>query len=550
MSESSEMLQQRARLTFKVACEEWEFEALHRLNYRTFVEEIPQHSANAEGRLVDRFHNENTYFICLDGQRLVGMVAARGNRPFSLDKKLPELDSYLPPGRKILEIRLLAIEPEYRSGFILLGLFRHLFRHIRASGYDLGIMSGTLRQESLYRRLGFVPFGPLVGSGDATYQPMYLTLEDFQGQSRDLVSDFPPVRLMPGPVTVADNVRAALAEQPASHRAESFVENFQLLRAQLCRLTGSRSAQILLGTGTLANDVIAGQLSLQAEPGLILSNGEFGERLIDHAARFKLPFEVFRVDWGQAFSEAALRDAVKLAPHLKWLWAVHCETSTGVLNGIDVLERICDDAGMKLCLDCVSSLGTVPTDLSRVYLASSVSGKGLRGSSGLAFVFYRHAPQPEPERLPRYLDLGFYAVHDGVPFTQSSNLVKALGIALENVDWSERFRDLASLSSWLRAELAGRGLTVVALGEHASPGVITLALPSQVCSESLGRQLEQSGYLLAYRSEYLLARNWIQICIMGAVARSDLIGLLAALSAQVGATRKESRSPLLDTVGA
>ena len=33
-------------LVFKVANEDWEVEQIHRLNYRTFVEEIPQHHAS------------------------------------------------------------------------------------------------------------------------------------------------------------------------------------------------------------------------------------------------------------------------------------------------------------------------------------------------------------------------------------------------------------------------------------------------------------------------------------------------------------------------
>ena len=550
MPEPGEMVAPRTPLTSKVACEEWEFEAIHRLNYSTFAEEIPQHPTNVERRLVDRFHHENTYFVCLDGQRLVGMVAARGNRPFSLDQKLPELDSYLPPGRKVLEIRLLAVEQEYRSGAVLVGLFRLLFRHIRASGYDLGIISGTTRQSDLYRRLGFVPFGPLVGSGDAGFQPMYLTLEGFQGLSRDLVSEVPPIRLMPGPVTVADEVRVVLAEEPVSHRAESFLENFRRTRERLCRLTNARSAEILLGTGSLANDVIAGQLSLEQGRGLILSNGEFGERLVDHAARFRLAFDVVRLDWGDAFGERALQGAARAAHGLTWLWAVHCETSTGVLNDLDLLKRICDDAGAKLCLDCVSSIGTVPTDLSDVYLASSVSGKGLGAFPGLAIVFYNHAVKPAPDRLPRYLDLGLYAAHGGVPFTHSSNLVAALRVAVEHVDWRARFHELGELSAWLRARLEAIGAQPVAPRGHASPAVITLALPSGLRSEAVGRQLEQTGYLLAYRSAYLLARNWIQICTMGAVSRGDLDGLLAALSEQALASDRGPRSGPGDTAGA
>jgi len=73
-----------ALLTYKIATEPREFELIHRLNYETFVEEIPQHAANPTGRLVDRFHDENTYVVCMNGDELTGMIALRGRRPFSL----------------------------------------------------------------------------------------------------------------------------------------------------------------------------------------------------------------------------------------------------------------------------------------------------------------------------------------------------------------------------------------------------------------------------------------------------------------------------------
>ena len=88
-------------LVFKVASTPEEFEQIHALNYRTFVEEIPQHAVNTERKLVDRFHEQNTYLICKRGERVVGMMALRGDRPFSLDAKLPALDSYLTPGRSM-----------------------------------------------------------------------------------------------------------------------------------------------------------------------------------------------------------------------------------------------------------------------------------------------------------------------------------------------------------------------------------------------------------------------------------------------------------------
>ena len=41
---------------FKRAESQPEFEQVHRLNHRTFVEEIPQHQPTGTGDLVDKFH--------------------------------------------------------------------------------------------------------------------------------------------------------------------------------------------------------------------------------------------------------------------------------------------------------------------------------------------------------------------------------------------------------------------------------------------------------------------------------------------------------------
>lgn len=170
-------------LVFKFSTEEWEFEQIHRLNYQTFVEEIPQHEVLDGDRLIDKFHAENTYLICLDGRQLIGMLAVRGQRPFSLDLKLPHLDSLLPVGRRVCEIRLLAIKKSdrgVRGGRILSGLLKLLRNHGVERGYDLAIISGTTRQLKMYRHMGFVPFGPLVGSAEAQFQPMWVTFEGFE----------------------------------------------------------------------------------------------------------------------------------------------------------------------------------------------------------------------------------------------------------------------------------------------------------------------------------------------------------------------------------
>lgn len=519
-------------LIFKVARLEAEFEQIHKLNYRTFVEEIPQHPENPSRRLVDTFHNENTYIICLDREHLVGMVTLRGKRPFSLDRKLEDLDLHLPPGRSLCEFRLLAVEKDYRSGPVFFGLARHSAEHAIRCGYDTAVISGTTLQLDLYRHLGFVPFGPLVGTPGALYQPMYGTLEALRERAARVLSHERRTRVrnfLPGPVQVTVSVQRAFGLPPVSHRSQAFLDGFNLLRKELCALAGAEHVEILLGSGTLANDVMAAQLSLMEGPGLILANGEFGERLVDHARRFRLAHKVLRTAWGGTFSQEEIRDEVMRNRGRSWVWAVHCETSTGVLNDLDALREICREAGARLCLDCISSLGTVPLDLRGIHLASGTSGKGLGSYPGLSFVYSAEPVAPAPGRLPRYLDLGAYSAAAGVPFTTSSNLVAALQAAIVRFHKPDRIEDVRAMGARLRRRLREAGFTLVAPEEHAAPGITSIALPVSVDSAAIGERLEGDGFLLSYRSDYLLQRNWIQLALMGDVGEGSLDDAVEAL---------------------
>jgi aspartate aminotransferase-like enzyme len=527
----------RQPLVFKFANDDLEFEQIHRLNYKTFAEEIPQHERSSSQRLVDKFHAENTYMICLSGKKLVGMLAARGNRPFSLDQKLPNIDSFLPPGRSICEIRLLAVEKKFRGAQVLQGILALLWQHGIERGYDLAIISGTNRQFRLYQHLGFVPFGPVVGSGEAQFQPMYVTLETFEATAREFLRSSPcrsfqhgTVNFLPGPVTVRREVRRAFEQAPESHRADVFLKDFQATRKILTELVRARNVELFLGSGTLANDVVGAQLSLEPGRGLILSNGEFGGRLIDQARRFRLDFESLEFAWGSPFDLAAVRRALERSPSPGWLWCTHCETSTGVLNDLGALKALCDEFQVKLCLDGISSIGTMPVDLTGVYLASCSSGKGLRSYPGISMVFHHHDIPTQPERLPRYLDLGYYAEQQGVPFTFSSNLLHALHAAIKHVDWERRFADTAGLSTFLRAQLTELGLKLIGAETQTLPAVVTIALPPEMNSVKVGEMIQESGYLLSYNSEYLRRQNWIQICLMGECTREKVVSLLNALN--------------------
>jgi aspartate aminotransferase-like enzyme/predicted N-acetyltransferase YhbS len=512
-----------------------EREQIHALNYATFVEEIPQHTPNEQRRLIDRFDAENEYVIAVDDAgQVLGMLALRARRPFSLDQKLARLEDYLPPYRSVCELRLLAVRADWRKSRLLRDLLAFAAQSAIRAGHDLAIISGTTRQLDLYRRLGFEQFGPLVGTADALFQPMVLTLESFLasgGKSLGMASGAVcgVVSFLPGPVARSAAVRAAFEAPAISHRSAEFHKLMDRARTGICDLTRAADAVLLLGSGTLANDVVAQSLRGLGERGVVLANGEFGERLVDHAQRAGLRIEPLRKPWGEPFGEGEISSALQRS-RAAWLWAVHCETSTGVLSDLEMLKRASAAASCELCVDCISSIGCLPLELSGVRLASGASGKGLAAYAGVSMVLLG-APAPRPSApVPRYLDLEYWLRNRSTPFTHSSNLLAALATALETGNFAAHHQQIERDARWLRQVLRARGLTVVAPETYASPAVTTIALPRGLASLAVAAALENQGTQLSARSGYLVEHNWIQVALMGEYDRGALRELPDAIT--------------------
>ncbi len=161
------------KIKFKVASDSNEFDQIARLNYQTFVEEIPQHATNQKHRLTDKMHAKNRYIIAKKGGQVIGMVALNEKRPFSLDQKIPNLDDYIPHRyTRLCEVRLLSIKPQFRKGKILAGLIKAIRKYVLENNVQCLLISGTTRELKMYHSLGFKSFYQLVGKEGAWYQPM------------------------------------------------------------------------------------------------------------------------------------------------------------------------------------------------------------------------------------------------------------------------------------------------------------------------------------------------------------------------------------------
>ncbi|MDM5350703.1 aminotransferase class V-fold PLP-dependent enzyme [Lysinibacillus sphaericus] len=485
----------------KIAQTNEEYEAIARLNYETFVEEIPQHEPNKQRLKIDRFHQENTYIVVYKKTELIGMVAFRDQRPFSMDEKIGKVEQFLPEEicGKICEIRLLAVKKNYRTGRVLWRLTQALNTFAYEKGYTAAVISGTTREEKLYKQMGFQQFAPAVGAKDAQFLPMVLTRDVFEHDlQRRLAKD--DYTFYPGPVKQLETI----GYTNLSHRSLNFKAIYERVQQQLLHLANTKHVGIIVGTGTLANEVMLAQLhAQQLGKGLILTNGEFGERLRKQAVRWSLDFDAAEQQWGTIFDYEKIASLLENGAY-QWMLVVHGETSTGTCNDLESLGHLAKCYNVKLCVDSISTFGAMPFSLQDCYLATAVSGKAIGAMSGLAFVFSQYLAQ-STTTLPAYLDLANY--HQGaIPFTLPAVLLGNLDESLQAypvryAQLQQRFEALLQLP-YMHFQLP----------TTQYPMLITIQLPDTL--SNLHIDLALNGLLAHGDSPYLRQRGFLQFAVI------------------------------------
>ncbi len=325
------------------------------------------------------------------------------------------------------------------------------------------------------------------------------------------------ISLMPGPVEISDAVNASFRLPPISHRSAEFIHRFEAVRSRLCEMTGVTHVALLNGSGTLANEAVASCLE---GPGLVLVNGEFGARLANQALRWDLPVRVVEWGWGIPWD---LDRVAEEAGGVRWIWGAHLETSTGMVNDIEGLKALALERGVRLCLDCISSLGAVPVDLRDVWLATGVSGKALGSFAGVAMILASEEPRPS-RSVPTYLDVARAMQTEGPCFTFPSPLLLALERALETQ------HDYATLGCLVRRRLRAMRLRPLVDESFHSPVVTTFTPPTP---DFLDR-CHSLGYWIGGESSYLAERGLVQIANMGAVSAGHIDAFFNHVSLQAG----------------
>ena len=173
-------------------------------------------------------------------------------------------------------------------------------------------------------------------------------------------------------------------------RTEEFYDLIRSVSADLKELCGSRGKVLLLtAAGTTALECALASLPRNSRV-LVLRNGHFGDRLYEIARRhirsvyhFDLPFgESFREEYAEAFSAEIEKKKAKAVV------LTHLETSSTVVNDVELAAEIAHSGGALTIVDGVSSVGAVDCRLTEwgVNCFVAASYKALLTPAGLNFI--------------------------------------------------------------------------------------------------------------------------------------------------------------------
>ncbi len=363
--------------------------------------------------------------------------------------------------------------------------------------------------------------------------------------------------MIPGPTPVPEQVLLAMAKHPIGHRSSDFSNIMEEVTQNLKWLHQTQNDVLILaasGTGAMEAGII--NFLSPGDRVLVGANGKFGDRWAQVCKAYGVQTEVISAEWGQALDPEQFRSQLEADKEktIKAVIMTHSETSTGVLNDLETINRHVKAHGEALMIvDTVTSLGAfnVPVDEWGLDVVASGSQKGYMIPPGLGFVVV--SPKAwkayETAKLPRfYLDLGKYkkdAAKNTTPFTPPVNLFFALQAALRMMK-AEGLENIFArhirLTQATRTAIKAIGLPLFA-ADNAASTAITAVAPDKVDAERVRAVMKKRFDIALAGGQDHLKGKIFRIGHLGFVSDRDILSAISALEATLQELGYESFTP-------
>jgi 2-aminoethylphosphonate-pyruvate transaminase len=353
-----------------------------------------------------------------------------------------------------------------------------------------------------------------------------------------------PLLLTPGPLTTAKSVKEVMVHDWGSRDA-SFLRINKAVLEGLPRIVhgeGRFMTVPMQGSGTFAVEAMLTTFVPRNGKVLVLINGAYGhraKRILDIAGRKAVVHETAE---DTSPDLAAVERILKRQKSVTHVFAVHCETTSGILNPIEQIAGIAARHGKRLLIDAMSAFGALPLDSRKVAFdaVAASSNKCIEGVPGLGFVLARKEALAETEGNATTLVLDLHDQHRNFEktgqyrFTPPIHVIVAFHRALEEF-WAEggvegRGGRYAENCRVLIEGMRALGFETLLPPARQAPIIVTFHMPRHpnFVFQRFYDGLKERGYVI-YPGKLTVADSFRIGCI-GRLCPKDMRGALAAVA--------------------
>mgnify|MGYP002832628254 CR=1 FL=1 len=218
--------------------------------------------------------------------------------------------------------------------------------------------------------------------------------------------------LTPGPLTTSLTVKQAVLRDWGS-RDPQFIRLNARVRERLVEIaggTGEFTCVPVQGSGPFAVEAAVGTLLPRDGKLLVLVNGAYGERIVKIAKYLGRASLAQRCPEDQVPDLDLLEQTLKDDAAITHVVAIHCETTSGILNPLEKIARIVAEQKRSLTIDAMSTFGALPLDVQALPCDAVVasSNKCLEGIPGMGYAIIRATVLADCEGNSHSLSLDLY----------------------------------------------------------------------------------------------------------------------------------------------
>ncbi|GIP05590.1 2-aminoethylphosphonate--pyruvate transaminase [Paenibacillus lautus] len=356
--------------------------------------------------------------------------------------------------------------------------------------------------------------------------------------------------LTPGPLTTTKAVKEEMLFDRCTWDDE-YKSITQKIRSQLLALAETDpelyTAVLMQGSGTFAVEAVMTSAISKDDKVLIVTNGAYGERIVKMAEYIGLNYAEYKVNYDEHPSEDELRARLHEDPRITHIAMVHCETTTGILNPLEMISKLSREYGKTLIIDAMSSFGGMEIDVQGLgidYLISSAN-KCIQGVPGFGFVIAKLEKLRACEGIARSLSLDLYDQWKGMDkdgkwrYTSPTHVVAAFSKALDELNEEggvpARFSRYRNNNRLLRERLEQIGIRAYITDDKQSPIITTFLFPNEGFSfEHFYAYIKERGYVI-YPGK-LTDVDTFRIGNIGEIYEQDIEQLCTIIEEYMGVT--------------